>query len=319
MPSTPNEMHDQAVTSQMDVIRTGRALLLAATLLLLSCGSDDTAPAASTAESILPTEEATPDCGKTNITSDEYGTEIHPRSGPPGTEVTFTGTTLRGEDWEWAPSDRLEAWWNTDTPASEVPGGTPVTDGPLLRLVRVDDMEQCRFETTFTVPDVEPGRYKISVFSWFANPEDGYGLFLPHHFTVTESEPPPCADEHSKSYGQEPPGLWLKDLLLELGAPSGHPLENDDVRDTGTALWIDIPEYDNDPTIYATMLTPVIHPNADESETENEIGTRHSYTLDENYDRGTIRRIDADTIIYTSSEGREVEYEPTDRRTEVCE
>ena len=40
---------------------------------------------------------------------------------------------------------------------------------------------------------------------------------------------------------------------------------------------------------------------------------------DENYDVGTMRRIDDDTIIYTSSEGREVEYEPTDRRAEVCE
>lgn len=40
---------------------------------------------------------------------------------------------------------------------------------------------------------------------------------------------------------------------------------------------------------------------------------------DENYDLGTMRRIDDDTIIYTSSEGREVEYEPTYRRDEVCE
>lgn len=276
----PNEINDSAVTSEMDVNRTARALLLAATLLLLSCGSPETTPAASTTESVpAPTDEPTPDCGKTNIASDEYGTEIHPRSGPPGTEVTFTGTTLRGEDWKWAPSDRLEAWWNTDAPASEVPGGAPVRDGPVVRLVRVDDMEQCRFETTFTVPDVELGRYKISVFSWFAIPEDGYGVFLPHHFTVTASEPPPCEDEHSKSYGEEPPGLWLNDLLLELGAPGGHPLTQDDVGDTGTALVINIPEYGNDPTIYATMLTPGIDPNVTESETEKEIGSRHTYTF----------------------------------------
>ena len=190
MPNTPNEMSDSAVTSEMDVNRTARAPLLA-TLLLLSCGNPETTIAASTTESVPPTDEPTPQCGKTDIASDEYGTEIHPRSGPPGTEVTFTGMTLRGEDWQWAPSDRLEAWWNTDAPASEIPGGTPVRDGPVVRLVRVDDMEQCRFETTFMVPDVEPGRYKISVFSWFANPEDGYGLGLPHYFTVTASELPP--------------------------------------------------------------------------------------------------------------------------------
>jgi TolB protein len=116
-----------------------------------------------------------PDCGMTNIASDDYGTEIHPTSGPPGTEVSFSGTTVRGEDWRWAPSDRLEAWWDTDVPW----GG--------IRLVRVDDMERCRFETTFTVPDVEPGGYTISVFTWFANPDEGYGLFLPHRFAVTDN------------------------------------------------------------------------------------------------------------------------------------
>ncbi len=40
---------------------------------------------------------------------------------------------------------------------------------------------------------------------------------------------------------------------------------------------------------------------------------------DENYDLGTIRRIDEDTIIYTSSEGFEVEYEPTDSEADGCE
>lgn len=117
---------------------------------------------------------ASPDCGKTDITSDEYGTEIHPTEGPPGTQVTFSGTTLRGEDWKWAPSDRLEAWWNTELPS----GG--------IRLVRVDDMERCRFETTFEIPEAPPGRYKISVFAWEKDPGEGYGFFLPHHFTVTD-------------------------------------------------------------------------------------------------------------------------------------
>lgn len=40
---------------------------------------------------------------------------------------------------------------------------------------------------------------------------------------------------------------------------------------------------------------------------------------DENYDMGAIRRIDDDTIIYTTSEGREVEYEPSHRRADGCE
>lgn len=40
---------------------------------------------------------------------------------------------------------------------------------------------------------------------------------------------------------------------------------------------------------------------------------------DENYDVGTLRVVDEDTIVYTSSEGVEVEYEPTKRRPETCE
>lgn len=127
-----------------------------------------------------------PDCGETDIASDGYGTEIYPRNGPAGSVVAFSGTTLRGEDGKWAPSDRLEAWWNADAPAN-ASGGTPSREGPVMRLVRVDDMERCSFETKFTVPDVEPGRYRITVFVWNAPPAEGYGIFIPHYFTVTEN------------------------------------------------------------------------------------------------------------------------------------
>ncbi len=40
---------------------------------------------------------------------------------------------------------------------------------------------------------------------------------------------------------------------------------------------------------------------------------------DENYDDGIIRVIDEDTLVYESSEGIEVEYEPTRRRPRGCE
>lgn len=43
------------------------------------------------------------------------------------------------------------------------------------------------------------------------------------------------------------------------------------------------------------------------------------FAIDDNYDKGTVRRVDEDTIIYTTSEGREVEYEPTNRRADGCE
>lgn len=43
------------------------------------------------------------------------------------------------------------------------------------------------------------------------------------------------------------------------------------------------------------------------------------FGTDDNHDLGAIRRIDDDTIIYTSSEGVEVEYGPTARQAEGCE
>ncbi len=116
---------------------------------------------------------AGPDCGTVNTASDEYGTEINPSAGPPGTIVRLYGDTLRNEDGKWAPSHRLEGWWDTDVP------------GYGIKLAKVGNMNTCHFETMFTVPDVKPGFYRISVFSWNVDPRDGYGLYLPHRFTVT--------------------------------------------------------------------------------------------------------------------------------------
>ena len=169
------------------------AIALVFPLILNGCGETNrvtasSAPSASSASqgSMAHEQVPTPDCGRTDIASEEYGTKIDPTSGTPGTEVSFFGTTLRGEDWKWAAADRLEAWWNTDVPSSEVPDALPVSEGPILMIARIDDMERCRFKTTFTVPDVDAGRYKISVFVWNARPSDGYGYFLPHFFRVTD-------------------------------------------------------------------------------------------------------------------------------------
>jgi hypothetical protein len=119
------------------------------------------------------------------LTSDKYGTRLDHYQGHPGdAAVTLSGTTLRGEDGRYAPSDRLEAWWNSDVPRSEVPDAKPIGDGPVVKLVEVDDMERCGFEAQFTVPDVEPGRYVTSVVVWDHPPSDGYGWFLPHEFEV---------------------------------------------------------------------------------------------------------------------------------------
>lgn len=127
----------------------------------------------------------TPDCGTIDVATDEYGTEIHPTKAPLGSKVTLSGTTVRGEDGRWAPSDRLEAWWNTKAPSGEAGGA--LKPGPIVQLVVVENMERCRFEASFRVPESLPGRrYRISVFVWEADPDGGYGLFLPQYFTVTE-------------------------------------------------------------------------------------------------------------------------------------
>jgi hypothetical protein len=127
-----------------------------------------------------------PDCGVIDLTRDDYGTDIDSDHGPPGTTVLLSGTTFRGGDGRWAPADRLEAWWNTSVPSTELRGGRAIEDGPVLKLVQVDDMERCSFAAEFTIPDVEPGTYKISVSVWHDPPSEGYGWFLPHRFTVTE-------------------------------------------------------------------------------------------------------------------------------------
>lgn len=74
-------------------------LCFTGTLTAVAC---DPAPAPrsepSAAESLAAATDTgrneAPDCGKTNIAGDEYGTEIHPVSCPPGTVVNFSGTTL---------------------------------------------------------------------------------------------------------------------------------------------------------------------------------------------------------------------------------
>jgi PASTA domain-containing protein len=49
------------------------------------------------------------------------------------------------------------------------------------------------------------------------------------------------------------------------------------------------------------------------------INPPQGFASDGYYDKGTIRRIDEDTLIYTSSTGIMVEYEPTSKRPGGCE
>lgn len=91
---------------------------------------------------------------------------------------------------------------------------------------------------------------------------------------------PPCEPRSRElSYGKTIPGRWLEKVIVGLGAPGGYPTSRSEIRDTGTALWIDIPAYKESSTIYATMITPDTDPNLTSSATEKRIGRRGSYIL----------------------------------------
>ncbi|MDQ3660365.1 MAG: hypothetical protein M3454_04755 [Actinomycetota bacterium] len=81
------------------------------------------------------------------------------------------------------------------------------------------------------------------------------------------------------SYGKTIPGRWLEEVIVSLGGPGRHPASMSDIRDTGTALWINIPSYKKSSTIYATMTTPDTDANLTSSATAKRIGRRGNYNL----------------------------------------
>jgi hypothetical protein len=116
------------------------------------------------------------------VGSHVYGSHLGAISGHPGDVVEVFGTTLRGEDGRFSPAKRLEVWWNTEIPDIRGADAKPIDpDSPILLLTTVHDMNRCRFHTTFDVPDVPPGRYRIrTIVYWFG----GYGWFGYHHLIV---------------------------------------------------------------------------------------------------------------------------------------
>ncbi len=118
-------------------------------------------------------------CGTVNVASERYGSHIDPLRGAPADTVLVSGTTFRGEDWRFFPSDRVEVWWNTRFPTSQA---KPLRPGPIIRLATLDNMQRCRFRTEFTIPDVRPGMYRVVTFIFY---QGGYGWFGDHRFHVT--------------------------------------------------------------------------------------------------------------------------------------
>jgi hypothetical protein len=105
--------------------------------------------------------------------------------GRSGQDVVVTGPTLRTEDGRYAPASFVEVVWNTNVAVSAVPDAAPITPGPVFLLAREPILGQCRFRVSFRVPDVPPGRYRITVLIWHEPPGDGYGLAGVETFRVT--------------------------------------------------------------------------------------------------------------------------------------
>jgi WD40 repeat protein len=126
---------------------------------------------------VVATPQPPPDCGVAELTSREYDVTLSRTQGSPGTLVTVSGPTLRGEDGRWAPMDGLEVWWNDP----QLAGPEVEQDATHLKVATQDPGDVCRFEVAFDVPDVPPGSYPVVV--RFYN-DEGYGWSREHNFSV---------------------------------------------------------------------------------------------------------------------------------------
>jgi hypothetical protein len=99
-----------------------------------------------------------------------------PRSGAPGSTVGVSGPLyyLNQEGEVWVPEhEQIQAWWNLEPDdyarvatagVQAATGGAaePVPEG--IELVGADDPDgACSFALRFTVPNVEPGTYPVSI------------------------------------------------------------------------------------------------------------------------------------------------------------
>jgi hypothetical protein len=118
-------------------------------------------------------------------------------SGAAGSSVDVEGSFQSG--WLW-----LQLWWNADgdaaptidpppwPPTGPDPGFGSAGPGPVTQLAAVAGPAttgDCSFQTTITIPDVDPGIYRLAwAFGAAAVPEDqgAFGIFVSHvTFEVT--------------------------------------------------------------------------------------------------------------------------------------
>jgi hypothetical protein len=98
----------------------------------------------------------------------EYGASLWPREVRPGDRIRIFGTTYRGEDGRWAPSRKIEIWW--DYGRQDGPPGS----GDSSLIGTIEPGLRCRFNFEAVVPDSPPGRYPVQALVY---DRDGFGYF----------------------------------------------------------------------------------------------------------------------------------------------
>ena len=61
----------------------------------------------------------------------------------------------------YVPDQKVEVWWNDDTLPPGARLATP--NGPPMQLASQDVTSTCSYSMTFTVPNLPPGTYPLSV------------------------------------------------------------------------------------------------------------------------------------------------------------
>ncbi len=98
-----------------------------------------------------------PRCGMLNPAGPEYNTVMLPIEAAPGSEVVLSGPTFRGEDGRYFPADRLEVWFNTKVPTSQVPNAEPIAPVRSFALRRSGTWSGARSAPTSRCPTSDQG------------------------------------------------------------------------------------------------------------------------------------------------------------------
>ncbi len=137
-----------------------------------------------------------PDCPP--VSPGVYGPTMTPSAGPAGSTVTITGRVpLYGEDGAFRePTGTLQVWWNVldqgDAWLALLPGGdspSPALPGYVSLVAEIPIPDACTYEVKFTVPDVGPGSYPLTLLSSDATSATSYGAGLVFDVGVTKRQP----------------------------------------------------------------------------------------------------------------------------------